>query len=59
LRRKRRNTIISLEHEGNIIEGDDNLLKHASEYYSELFGPREEHDIHMDSSLWNELEQVS
>lgn len=37
--RKRKNTIFSLEHEDKIIEGDENLLKHASEYYSELFGP--------------------
>jgi len=57
--RKRKNTILSLEHDGNIIEGDENLLKHASEYYAGLFGPREEHDIHLDSSLWADLEQVT
>jgi len=37
--RKRKNTVLSLEHEGNTIEGDENLLAHATAYYSELFGP--------------------
>jgi len=31
--RKRKNNIISLEKDGCMIEGDENLLKHASEYY--------------------------
>jgi hypothetical protein len=57
--RKRKNTIISLENEGNIIEGDENLLKHATSYYADLFGPGEEHNIHIDVSLWDELEKVS
>lgn len=52
--RKRKNTIISHEKEGVCIEGDENLLKHASEYYSELFGPVTQHDIHMDPSIWND-----
>jgi len=34
-------------------------LKHASEYYAELFRPGEEHDIHLDNSLWADLEQVT
>ena len=45
--RKRKNTIISLDKDGLIIEGDENLLQHATEYYSDLFGPGEE--------LWPEL----
>lgn len=57
--RKRKNTVISLESEGNIIEGDENLLNHATAYYSELFGPGEDHNVHIDSNLWNELEQVT
>jgi vacuolar-type H+-ATPase subunit B/Vma2 len=48
--RKRKNTVISLE-KGEIIEGDDKLLKHATEYYSELFGPGENHNIHIDQRL--------
>ena len=51
--RKRKNTIISLEKDGICIEGDENLLKHASEYYSERFGPVPQYDIHLDPSIWN------
>lgn len=36
---KRKNSIISLENDGQIIEGDEKLLKHASEYYANLFAP--------------------
>ena len=57
--RKRKNTIISLENEGNIIEGDENLLNHATGYYADLFGPGEEHNIYIDVSLWDALEKIS
>jgi hypothetical protein len=57
--RKRKNTVLSFEKDGLIIEGDEDLLQHATEYYSELFGPEESHDIHIDSNLWAELPQVS
>ena len=57
--RKLKNTVLSLENDGEIIEGDENLLNHATEYYTNLFGPEMGHNIHIDQSLWNELEQVS
>lgn len=57
--RKRKSTVISLEKDGEIIEGDENLLKHATKYYSDLFSPGENHDIHIDQSLWAELDHVS
>jgi hypothetical protein len=53
--RKRKNTVLSFEKDVLIIEGDEDLLQHATEYYSELFGPEESHDIHIDSNLWAEL----
>lgn len=56
---KRKNTILSLEKDGGIIEGDDNLLKHATEYYTNLFGPVDNHDIHIASNLWDELSKDS
>ena len=34
-------------------------MRHATEYYTKLFGPEEDHNIHIDQSLWNELEKVS
>lgn len=57
--RRRKNTVITLENNGETIEGDENLLKHATEYYTTLFGPEEDHNIHIDQSLWEELEQVT
>jgi hypothetical protein len=57
--RKRNNNIISLEKDGQIIEGDENLLKHASEYYSDLFGPPIEYDIQMDPDIWENIPKVS
>jgi hypothetical protein len=57
--RKRKNTVLSLVKDGEIIEGDENLLKHATEYYTNLFGPEEDHDIHIDQNLWNETPRVT
>jgi hypothetical protein len=36
--RKRKNKIAQLINGDNIIEGDENLLKHATEFYKSLFG---------------------
>jgi len=57
--RKRKNTIISLEHEGNVIEGDDDMLNHATEYYTNLFGPEKQHNVHIDKSLWDDVQKFS
>ena len=48
-----------MENNGETIEGDENLLKHATDYYTTLFGPEEDHNIHIDQFLWEELEQVT
>lgn len=37
--RKRKNIIFSLQDEGQIVEGDQNLIDHATKYYKNLFGP--------------------
>ena len=37
--RRRRNTIFSLSCGDEMIEGTKNLLKHATEFYKDLFGP--------------------
>ena len=49
----------SLEKDGVIIEGNDNLLKHATEYYTDLFCPENDHDLHIEQSVWDELPKVS
>jgi hypothetical protein len=51
--------VLSLEKDGEMIEGDENLLSHATEYYSDLFGPGVDHNIHMNQSLWATLETIS
>jgi hypothetical protein len=56
---KEKNIMITLERNGELIEGNENLLNHATEYYTELFGPETDHDIHIEQSLWDELSHVS
>lgn len=57
--RKRKNNIINLEKDGQIIKGDKDLLKHASEYYSDLFGPPTEYDLQMGPDIWDNIPKVS
>lgn len=45
---KEKNNKLTLEKDGQTIEGDDNLLQHATKYYADLFGPTSEHEIQMD-----------
>jgi hypothetical protein len=51
--RKRQNTILSLEHNGSIIENEEELLAHATKYYSELFGPAPEFNIQINNNIWD------
>jgi hypothetical protein len=43
--RKRKNKIIQLMDGENIIEGDENLLAHATEFYKSLFGQSERSSV--------------
>uniref|UniRef100_A0A453Q9N7 Uncharacterized protein n=1 Tax=Aegilops tauschii subsp. strangulata TaxID=200361 RepID=A0A453Q9N7_AEGTS len=47
--RKRKNTIQSLKAGETVIEGTNNLIAHATEFYKELFGPAPGNQIHLDS----------
>jgi hypothetical protein len=51
--RKRKNTILSFDHEGTTIEGDENLLAHATAYYTDLFGPTPDFNIQINNSIWD------
>jgi hypothetical protein len=42
-----------------VIEGDDDMLNHATEYYTNLFGPEKQHNVHIDKSLWDDVQKVS
>jgi hypothetical protein len=51
--RKRKNTILSFDHKGITIEGDENLLVHATAYYTDLFGLAPYFNIQINSSIWD------
>jgi len=53
---KEKNTILSMEDGTRIIEGDENLLNHATTYYKNLFGPEIGNAFPLDPSLWNDEE---
>lgn len=57
--RKRKNTIFSLESESGTITDPALLLQHATEFYKTLFGPALNLVIHVDPSLWDEVENVT
>lgn len=52
--RKRKNTIIYLSDGVNKIEGDGNLLKHATNFYKDLFGPAPGGSFPLNSDLWQQ-----
>lgn len=58
-RKKRKNATISLDKDGVIIEGNEDILKHATEFYSDLFVKEYEHNIKLEADVWRECEMVS
>lgn len=58
--RKRENTFLTLQKFGEGIEGEENLLAHATECYSELYiWPAPEINLHMDEGIWEGTEHLS
>jgi mannosylglycoprotein endo-beta-mannosidase len=57
--RRRKNTIMYFNSEEGRIEGEENLLKHATEYYKTLFGHGFGNTVSLDPDLWVEGEMVS
>ncbi|CAN6252305.1 unnamed protein product [Urochloa humidicola] len=57
--KKRKNTIFSLQHEDSQIEGDENILNHATMYYKSLFGPSDSPKFKMDPDCWDQHEKVT
>jgi mannosylglycoprotein endo-beta-mannosidase len=57
--RRRKNTILSLNDNNSVIEGDENLLEHATKYYKELFGPGVGNVFQMNPGLWKDVEKVT
>jgi hypothetical protein len=64
MERKRKNTIFHLEYEGNILEKnilekEEEILKHATNYYKNLFGPSKNPTFHLNQNCWEHHEKVS
>lgn len=57
--RKRKNTIFSLQNGDQSIEGDSNLLRHATSYYKELFGPAENTRLPLSEELFENAANLS
>ena len=54
----RKKRIFSLEHEGNKIEGQNNLKNCITQFYKELLGPSEENHLSLDEHRLNNIPQV-
>lgn len=57
--RRRRNTIFSLSDGDMVIEGTEGLLRHATDFYKELFGPVHGNLCGIDSNMWKEREKLT
>ncbi|XP_073360631.1 uncharacterized protein [Aegilops tauschii subsp. strangulata] len=56
--RKRKNTIHSVKVGDVEIEGTDNLITHATEFYKNFFGPAPGNEFHMDPNTWATNEKL-
>jgi len=57
--KKRKNNILSLKDGEEIVEGDSNLLAHATEFYKNLFGLEQNHAFSLDPDLWDSDELLA
>jgi mannosylglycoprotein endo-beta-mannosidase len=57
--RRRKNTILHFVGDDGLVEGDDNLPKHATNYYNELFGQGPGNAFPLTPDLWRENEKVA
>jgi mannosylglycoprotein endo-beta-mannosidase len=56
--RKRKNTMMSLDDNGVVIEGTDKLIDHATSYYKNLFGPAHGNLFPINHSMWKPHEKM-
>jgi hypothetical protein len=56
---KRKNTIFHLEKEGESIDKEDDIIKHATYYYKDLFGPSESPIFSLDPDCWDQNEKIT
>jgi hypothetical protein len=53
-----KNTMYSVKDNDLIIQGTNNLLNHATEFYKKLFGPGEGNKMRLDSNIWHGVEKL-
>jgi hypothetical protein len=56
---KRKSTIFSLKNGETLIQGDEELLQHATDFYRDLFGPEEDRGVRLDESVWHTDEKLN
>jgi hypothetical protein len=57
--RRRKNNIVFLEDSDRKIVGNENILEHATQYYSKLFGPAIGNIFQMDMGIWSGIEKLN
>jgi hypothetical protein len=57
--KKRRNIIFNLDRDGESLSNDEEMLKHATEYYKTLFGPSDSPTFSLDPDCWDQDEKVN
>jgi hypothetical protein len=57
--RKRKKCINSLEEDGVKYEDNEDMIKHATEFYKKLFGKEPKENIELDENFWDDDEKVT
>ena len=57
--KRRKKIIYSLDDNGVLVEGTENILKLATSCYKELFGPAPRNMFPIATDLWDESEKLS
>lgn len=56
--KKRKNTIFSLVGDDGVIEGDEEIREHATQFYKSLFGSPDKPNTHLNPNCWDGNEKV-
>jgi hypothetical protein len=56
---KRKSPIFSLKHGDSVVQGDEDLLSHATEFYKNLFGPVEDRGVRLSADVWSSEERLN
>jgi hypothetical protein len=57
--KKRRSIIFNLDRDGECMNKDEEMIKHATEYYKNLFGPSDSPTFSLDPDCWEQDEKVN